>query len=113
MWLDGGPRVAAPTPSSRYFPVDVGREHEDQPFGCKFAEHPEGLIVKELTSEGNDLVTGWNQRSGITFPLDALKPGDVLLKVNAIGIDCPDGVWGMMFELDTAIDLLLLVKRET
>ena len=113
MWFDWGPRVAAPTPSSRYFTLDVWREHEDQPFGCKIAKHPEGLIVKELTSEGNDLVTGWNQRCGITFPQDALKPGDVLLKVNAIGIDCPDGVWGMMLELDTAIDLLLLVKRET
>ena len=93
--------------------MDVARDQRGQSFGCKVVKHRDGLVVIKLNHQENDLVARWNERSAISFAPDCLKPGDVLLMVNDIGIDSPEGAQGMIWELATSAELLLLVRRET
>ena len=60
-------------------------------------------------------VAEWNRMSARTFPEDALRPGDIITRVNAISIDTslPKGMETepLLWALKENCELLIIVRR--
>ena len=55
----------------------------------------------------------WNECCRNWFPTDEVRSGDMILRVNDVGVETSGGLQLMVEELKTAMDLLLLVSRRT
>ena len=103
--------VSASPTHDEYFTVDIGRSCSEQRVGCKLKPHDKGLLVEQVFPES--IIADWNERCRRWFPRDELCFGDVVLKVNDVGIMPPGGPQIMLEELKSTKDLLLLVLRQT
>ena len=92
-----------------YFTVDIGRSCPEQMVGCKLRPLDNGLLVEQIFPE--TIIAEWNTRCRMWFPRDELRVGDIVVKVNDVGMKPPGGPQVMLDELKSAKDLLLLVLR--
>ena len=94
------------------FTVDIGRSYPGQPVGLNIEQRPdEGLRVGHISPKS--VMADWNECCRNWFPTDEVRSGDMILRVNDVGVETSGGLQLMVEELKTAMDLLLLVSRRT
>ena len=95
-----------------YFTVDIRRSYPEQPVGLNIEQRPdEGLRVRQIFPKS--VIADWNDCCQKWFPTDELRIGDVILRVNDVGVETSGGLQLMVEELKSAKDMLLLVLRQT
>ena len=98
---------------SRYFSVDICRA-ESVELGIQVTPL-DGVGLEVVMVKAASPVAEWNRKSATTFPEDALRPGDIITRVNAISIDTslPKGMETepLLWAFKENCELLIIVRR--